>query len=154
MVTLFDLLVEITNPNVVKLQMDVDVEYFGGGQLPLVKQVSGNVGFANLKEFPKGSAARYDLDWQASRMMLALRQNWPTLEYSRDPRESNKIGSSTVYRRWTIKELETSPESRSLIEGLKYWLQSRLTGLFYFNSFFQLQMGEDNPKSVFLSPTA
>jgi len=117
--TLFNYLVENTNPDDVKLQMDVMWTYFGGGDpVALLKKYGNRWVSLLLKDFRKG----------ASRDMTGLtgpENDVPLGEGELDIpgilRESNKIGIRHMFiEDESDKELVNLPKSIAYLKSLKY----------------------------------
>lgn len=117
--TLFNYLVENTNPENVKLQMDVMWTHFGGGDpVALLKKYGKRWVSLHLKDFRKG----------APRDMTGLtgpENDVPLGEGELDIpgilRESNKIGIKHMFiEDESDKELENLPKSIAYLKSLKY----------------------------------
>jgi sugar phosphate isomerase/epimerase len=117
--TLFDYLVENTNPNDVKLQMDVMWTYFGGGDpVALLKKYGNRWVSLHLKDFRKGAPQDMTgLTGPENDVPLGTGQ----LDIPGILRESNKIGIKHMFiEDESDKELENLPKSIAYLKSLKY----------------------------------
>jgi len=117
--TLFDYLVENTNPEDVKLQMDVMWTYFGGGDpVALLKKYGNRWVSLHLKDFRKGAPQDMTgLTGPENDVPLGTGQ----LDFPGILRESNKIGIKHMFiEDESDKELENLPKSIAYLRSLKY----------------------------------
>jgi sugar phosphate isomerase/epimerase len=117
--TLFDYLVENTNPEYVKLQMDVMWTYFGGGDpVTLLKKYGNRWVSLHLKDFRKGAPQDMTgLTGPENDVPLGTGQ----LDIPGILRESNKIGIKHMFiEDESDKELENLPKSIAYLRSLKY----------------------------------
>ena len=117
--TLFDYLVENTNSEDVKLQMDVMWTYFGGGDpVALLKKYGNRWVSLHLKDFRKGAPQDMTgLTGPENDVPLGTGQ----LDFPGILRESNKIGIKHMFiEDESDKELENLPKSIAYLKSLKY----------------------------------
>jgi sugar phosphate isomerase/epimerase len=117
--TLFDYLVENTNPDYVKLQMDVMWTHFGGGDpVALLKKYDNRWVSLHLKDFRKGAPKDMTgLTGHENDVPLGMGE----LDIPGILREANKIGIKHMFiEDESEKELENLPKSIAYLRSLKY----------------------------------
>jgi sugar phosphate isomerase/epimerase len=117
--TLFDYLVENTNPEDVKLQMDVMWTYFGGvDPVALLKKYGNRWISLHLKDFRKGAPQDMTgLTGPENDVPLGTGQ----LDIPGILRQSNKIGIKHMFiEDESDEELENLPKSIAYLKNLKY----------------------------------
>lgn len=117
--TLFEYLVENTDPEYVKLQMDVMWTHFGGGDpVALLKKYGDRWVSLHLKDFRKGAPKDMTgLTGPENDVPLGTGE----LDIPGILRESNKIGIKHMFiEDESDKELENLPKSIAYLKGLKY----------------------------------
>ena len=117
--TLFDYLVENTDPSYVSLQMDVMWTHFGGGDpVSLLKKYGKRWVSMHLKDFKKG-APRDMTGLTGPENDVPLGQG--ELDFPGILREANKIGIQHLFiEDESEKELETLPVSIAYLKKLRY----------------------------------
>lgn len=117
--TLFDYLVEHTDPNYVSLQMDVMWTHFGGGDpAGLLKKYGKRWVSLHLKDFKKG-APRDLTGLTGPENDVPLGQG--ELDFVSILKEANKIGIKHLFiEDESEKELETLPVSIAYLKKLRY----------------------------------
>ena len=117
--TLFDYLVENTNPAYVSLQMDVMWTHFGGGDpVALLKKYGDRWVSLHLKDFRKGAPKDMTgLTGHGNDVPLGTGE----LDIPGILRESNKIGIKHMFiEDESEKELQNLPKSIQYLRGLRY----------------------------------
>lgn len=117
--TLFDYLVENTDPNYVSLQMDVMWTHFGGGDpVGLLKKYGKRWVSLHLKDFRKGAPKDMTgLTGPENDVPLGEGE----LDFPGILREANKIGIKHMFvEDESEKELETLPKSIAYLKKLRY----------------------------------
>lgn len=117
--TLFEYLVENTNPEHVKLQMDVMWTHFGGGDpVALLKKYGDRWVSLHLKDFRKGAPKDMTgLTGPENDVPLGTGE----LDIPGILRESNRIGIKHMFiEDESEKELDNLPKSIAFLRGLKY----------------------------------
>ncbi len=117
--TLFDYLVENTNPDYVSLQMDVMWTHFGGGDpVGLLKKYGKRWVSLHLKDFRKGAPKDMTgLTGPENDVPLGEGE----LDFPGILREANKIGIKHMFvEDESEKELETLPKSIAYLKKLRY----------------------------------
>lgn len=117
--TLFDYLVENTDPNYVSLQMDVMWTHFGGGDpVGLLKKYGKRWVSLHLKDFRKGAPKDMTgLTGPENDVPLGEGE----LDFPGILREANKIGIQHFFvEDESEKELETLPKSIAYLKKLRY----------------------------------
>jgi sugar phosphate isomerase/epimerase len=117
--TLFDYLVENTDPNFVSLQMDVMWTHFGGGDpVGLLKKYGKRWVSLHLKDFRKGAPKDMTgLTGPENDVPLGEGE----LDFPGILREANKIGIQHFFvEDESEKELETLPKSIAYLKKLRY----------------------------------
>ncbi|MHA7130116.1 sugar phosphate isomerase/epimerase family protein [Algoriphagus namhaensis] len=117
--TLFEYLVENTNPEYVKLQMDVMWTHFGGGDpVALLKKYGDRWVSLHLKDFRKGAPKDMTgLTGPENDVPLGTGE----LDIPGILRESNRIGIKHMFiEDESEKELENLPKSIAYLRGLRY----------------------------------
>ena len=117
--TLFEYLVENTNPEYVKLQMDVMWTHFGGGDpVALLKKYGDRWVSLHLKDFRKGASKDMTgLTGPENDVPLGIGE----LDIPGILRESNRIGIKHMFiEDESEKELENLPKSIAYLKSLKY----------------------------------
>ena len=117
--TLFDYLVENTDPNYVSLQMDVMWTHFGGGDpVGLLKKYGKRWVSLHLKDFRKG-APKDMTGGTGPENDVPLGEG--ELDFPGILREANKIGIKHMFvEDESEKELETLPKSIAYLKKLRY----------------------------------
>ena len=117
--TLFDYLVENTNPDYVSLQMDVMWTHFGGGDpVGLLKKYGKRWVSLHLKDFRKG-APKDMTGGTGPENDVPLGEG--ELDFPGILREANKIGIKLMFvEDESEKELETLPKSIAYLKKLRY----------------------------------
>jgi sugar phosphate isomerase/epimerase len=117
--TLFDYLVENTDPDYVSLQMDVMWTHFGGGDpVGLLKKYGKRWVSLHLKDFRKG-APKDMTGGTGPENDVPLGEG--ELDFPRILREANKIGIQHFFvEDESEKELETLPKSIAYLKKLRY----------------------------------
>jgi len=117
--TLFDYLVENTDPNYVSLQMDVMWTHFGGGDpVGLLKKYGKRWVSLHLKDFRKG-APKDMTGGTGPENDVPLGEG--ELDFPEILREANKIGIKHMFvEDESEKELETLPKSIAYLKKLRY----------------------------------
>ena len=117
--TLFDYLVENTDPNYVSLQMDVMWTHFGGGDpVGLLKKYGKRWVSLHLKDFRKG-APKDMTGGTGPENDVPLGEG--ELDFPGILREANKIGIKHMFvEDESEKELETLPKSIGYLKKLRY----------------------------------
>ena len=117
--TLFDYLVENTNPDYVSLQMDVMWTHFGGGDpVGLLKKYGKRWVSLHLKDFRKG-APKDMTGGTGPENDVPLGEG--ELDFPGILREANKIGIKHMFvEDESEKELETLPKSIAYLKKLRY----------------------------------
>jgi sugar phosphate isomerase/epimerase len=117
--TLFDYLVENTDPRYVSLQMDVMWTHFGGGDpVALLKKYGGRWVSLHLKDFRKGAPKDMTgLTGPENDVVLGEGE----LDFPGILREANKIGIKHMFiEDESEHELEALPKSIAYLKSLKY----------------------------------
>jgi sugar phosphate isomerase/epimerase len=117
--TLFDYMVENTDPNYVSLQMDVMWTHFGGGDpVGLLKKYGKRWVSLHLKDFRKG-APKDMTGGTGPENDVPLGEG--ELDFPGILREANKIGIKHMFvEDESEKELETLPKSIAYLKKLRY----------------------------------